>query len=329
MSNSAAATTTETNTALMVPPSYIIAQSAEDTDIDDLAPGVDWISASGKEGRFLDEEKQNIGEELRVVFLHAAPGQTAWPPKDPEKADQVPHPDLEWFKAQGIPQGRPFCKNRDVKRLPPQLSDDVTPAQLQALRTRGYTGDCKGCPFKRWAPGAGPVCRETREALMRVKGRDLPGRLTIDGTSLSPLKSFFKKEFKGKVTVDGKERWVDFLLHSRAVRLGFKRENNEHGGHFVLTFDAQEGFLPHEQVAEFGELREAYLAYSAEYSAPALPPQEEHADYEVPAEPVRTPAPATAPDGPPPPSDADAPPVTASEKGRFDDNPAQAVKGFF
>lgn len=305
--------------ALALAPSYVVAQTDNDTDIDDLVPGVDWLSASGKDGRFYDEEKKSIGEQLRVVVLHAAPGQTAWAPKEPEKADQEPHPDLEFFRAIGIAPGKPWCKNRDTKRQNPSLHEDVTPAQVLELRKRGYTGACAGCPFKKWAKGIGPVCRETRELLMVVKGREAPARLTVDGTSLGPLKKFFTKEFKTRI--DGK--LANIMLHTRSILMGFKSETNEKGSHFVQTFEANAGFLPPDQAEEFGLLREVYLAYSAEQGPP---PQhhDEHADFEAEAEPSTPPG----NDSPPPPTDDDAPPE-ATDKGRFDEDPAKAAAGYF
>lgn len=309
------ATTDPAAAQLAVVPSHAIAYADHDSDIDDLVPGVEWLGASGKEGRFFDEDKQPIGDSLKVVMLHAAPGQTAWAPRDPERVDQVPHPLLQFFKDIGITPGRPWCKNKDVKRQAPQVSEDLTADQLTALRGQGYTGQCAGCPFKRWAPGAGPVCRETRELLLNVKGRDIPARMTVDGTSLQAIKSFLRKEFKGKAKVvdqNGKEveRWVDFLTHSRAVTLGFARENNEHGTHYVMTFEAQSGFLPENQIAEFSELRELYLQYVTEQDA--LGPAAAHpeaSDFTVEAaEPAEEPAP---------------------QQGTFEDDPVAVAQGHF
>lgn len=295
----------------IVPSSAYLATSEADTDIDDLAPGVDWVAASGKDGRFwlvTEDPKVSLGESLKVVFLHAAPGQTAWVPKAPDKAGAAAHPDLEWFRQIKLEEGRPFCKNRDTKRLAPELSDNLTQQQVAALRNRGYTGNCNGCPFKKWdRESKSSVCRESREILMIISGRDPdhPARMTIDGTSLSPLKAMLKKSFKVKAPdASGKEKLVDLLICSKPISLSFKQAKNDAGqDYYILVAEAPEGaqgFLPEQQVAEFRELREVFLQYASEQNAPQHY-VDEPADYEV------STSPEPAHDSPPPLTDADAP----------------------
>lgn len=308
MSDSVAVTETPPPGKLVPSSAAYLVNSEDDDDTDDIIPNLDRVQASGKDGRFYDrsnDDKVSMGERLRVVLVHAAPSQTGWVPKHDPSKGRPPHPDLEFFTALGIDTEKPYCKNMDVKRQAPRPSEDLTPKQLQGLKARGWTGSCHGCPFKKWNREAKTAaCREGREVLMMLPDRDMPVRMTVDGTSLSPFKRYLKTEFEARV--EGK--LVKLMPFSKVTNLSFKSEKNDFGDNFVLVPEASSTFLPEDQVANYRQMRETYLLYTLEEE----PHQyvDEPADYEIPASETKA---NPVSEGAPPLSDADAPVEQTSE----------------
>lgn len=223
--------------------SHIVYADPEDDPLEDVTPGLKYISANASDGFFYDGETR-IGETLDCVILDYTQPRQLWKPKKPGDAMYEEFKDLPTLKGP-LCQTHHHNRRNKAKSEDPRFHPELSESDVALIKTMG-AGDCFSCDLTK-----AKACKGGRKLLVYSPGRwDEPVVFQVGLTSIGTIEKLWRSDFKFK----GKS--IDISL--RPVRFGWKREKNNDGEvYYILTAVAGRP-RPPKEVAAYQALREVY-----------------------------------------------------------------------